>query len=159
MKKDSTNIDTTKVLSYLLEVHSKTKEPTTLSLSTITRKHRVGLSATKVLVEGGIIAKERTGRGNKQFKYSWLSIHPNINMAEKVCVEISKHTQVANQKSRGGVVKQVETPKLLVAEEVKPEPTKVKRTYTKRAKVETEQPVAEKTRSFSFAWGLISFNY
>ena len=51
-------MDTTKVLSYLLEVHSKTKEASVIAMSDIARKHRLSLTVAKVLVAGGSISRE-----------------------------------------------------------------------------------------------------
>jgi hypothetical protein len=173
MKKGSTTMDTTKVLSYLLEVHSKTKEASVIAMSDIARKHRLSLPVAKVLVAGGIISREIV-EGRNQNKYTWTSIHPNIKMAEKVCVELSKAISKQNSKKRD--VK-VETPvfnftpqsSVKIFDETKermnlgpftavdPSKGKTKRAYNKKPIVKEE--VQKQLRTFSLGWGLIKIVY
>ena len=164
-----------KVFNFLKEVHSETLFPKKVRIYDIAKRHQLGALASTILIKNRLVTFE--GQSRKHRTYKWNTIIPNVKMAEEFYKKYSEEVKVSNTKSRATKAKQspkqvdivFDTPiastPLWVQNEVQVEAVapKVKRKYTRHTpQVVTttilEEPKKE-TRTFSFAWGLIKFNF
>ena len=168
---------TSKVFKFLKEVHSETIFPKKVKIYDIAKRHQLGALASTILIKNKLVTFE--GQSRKHRAYKWNTILPNVKMAEEFYKKYSEEVKISNTKSRTVSTKEkqslnqvdivFDTPitstPLWVQNEVQVEAItpKAKRKYTRRTPQVVTTTVVEEpkkeTRTFSFAWGLIKFNY
>ena len=165
---------TSKSFQFLKEVHQETLFPKQVKLSGIVKKYQFSPKALGILVENKLVTFE--GIDKRRRVYKWNTIVPNVKMAEEFYTRYSQAIKIINDRKTVCVspIKEqtvidftpancVEATELECTKEVVAT-QKPKRKYTKRTPVATTETVqvtetVKEKRTFSFAWGLIKFNY
>lgn len=89
----ATKYNPQRMLNILNHIYDQTKERNKVSITPILKSNRISTYVTPVLVEGGILKQYKRG------VYEWRSIHPNIQMANKVIEKLyEKHRKVFNRR-------------------------------------------------------------
>lgn len=89
----ATKYNPQRMLNILNDIYDQTKERKKISITSILKPYRISTYVTPVLVEGGILKQYKRG------VYEWRSIHPNIQMANKVVEKLyEKHRKVFNRR-------------------------------------------------------------
>lgn len=156
---------TSKVFKFLKEVHQETVEPKKISLSEIAKSHKLSRHVVQIITSGKLVTSEGSRRTG--LVYKWNTVPPNVYTADMVYKKMQEYNIKHNSKYVSKPTPELAEPvevEVPTQVEIVAEPIvmgtvapKQKRQYNKKP---TPAPVVvESKKEFSFAWGLIKFNY